>query len=112
MNFAKKIAGGLNEAELISIPKIITQDRIDASASKIGLVFPVYAWGMPRIVAEFIKKLKLDKEQYVFAVAVNAGNPGCTLKKLKKILNRKGSQLNAGFAIKEASYALLSKKIP
>lgn len=111
LNIARQIAAGLGEVELVSIPKVIN-NLIDASAPKIGLVFPVYAWGMPRIVADFLKKIKLDKEQYIFAIAVSAGTPGGTLKKLKRTLNRKGSQLNAGFAIKEASYALLSKKNP
>lgn len=109
LNIARQIAAGLDEVKLVSIPKVIN-DLIDTSAPKIGLVFPVYAWGMPRIVADFLKKIKLDKEQYIFAVAVSAGTPGDTLNKLKRTLNRKGSQLNAGFAIKEASYAL--EKLP
>lgn len=108
LNYAKKIATELSDAELVSIPKVL-KDPIDESAPRIGLIFPVYAWGMPRIVDDFLKKLQLHKGQYIFAVAVSAGTPGETLKKLKKILRSKGSDLNAGFAIKEASYALLSK---
>lgn len=108
LNIARKIANGLGETELVPIPKVMN-DRIYESAPKIGLVFPVYAWGMPRIVADFIKKLKLHKEQYIFAVAVSAGNPGGTLVQLKKILRRKGVNLNAGFVVKEANYSILNK---
>ncbi len=88
----------------------VMKDRIDASAPRIGLIFPVYAWGMPRIVSDFLKKLELQKGQYIFAIAVNAGNPGGTLKQLEKNLRRKGVKLNAGFAVKEANYTLLSEK--
>lgn len=111
LNMAKKIATSLGETELISIPKVIN-DQIDASTPKIGLIFPVYAWGLPRIVADFVKKLKIDKEQYIFAVAVSGGTPGGTLKELKKVLRRKGADLNAGFAVKEPGHALLSKEQP
>ncbi|HEY8344135.1 MAG TPA: EFR1 family ferrodoxin [Bacillota bacterium] len=104
---AKKIAAGIGEAELISIPQKL-KASIDTSGAKIGLVFPVYAWGMPRIVSDFLKKLTLHKEQYIFAVATNAGTPGGTLKQLEKRLRRKGAHLNAGFAVREANFTALS----
>lgn len=109
LNVARKIAAGLGDTELISIPDAIGK-QIDATALRIGLIFPVYAWGMPRIVTDFLKRLVLHKGQYIFAVAVNAGNPGGTLKQLRKTLRRKSIQLNAGFAVREANYTLLSEK--
>lgn len=109
LNVARKIAAGLGETELISIPKAMG-DQVDASTPRIGLIFPVYAWGMPRIVSDFLKRLELHKGQYIFAIAVNAGCPGGTLKQLSKILRRQGVQLNAGFTVSEANYTLLSSK--
>jgi flavodoxin len=58
---ARNIAMELGETELISIPKV-SGNCVTATAPRIGLVFPVYAWGLPRIVADFIKELKLDKD--------------------------------------------------
>ncbi len=102
---ARSIAAGVGEAELVAIPKVITS-RIDTTAPKIGLVFPVYAWGLPRIVVDFVKQLKLNKEQYVFAVATCGGTPAGTLFQLQKLLKPNGADLDAGFVVKETSGSL------
>ena len=100
MAATRSIAAGLGEAELISIPTVMA-GRINAAAPKIGLVFPVYAWGLPRIVADFVKKLKLNKEQYVFAVATSGGTPAGTLRQLQKMLQQSGADWAAGFVVKK-----------
>jgi ferredoxin len=102
---ARSIASGIGETELVAIPKVIN-GKIDTTANKIGLIFPVYAWGMPRIVVDFVKQLKLNKEQYVFAVATCGGTPAGTLLQLKKLLKRNGADLNAGFIVRETSGSL------
>lgn len=107
LNAARQIAAGLGDTELVAIPKALGE-QVDATAPRIGLVFPVYAWGLPRIVGDFLKKLVFHQGQYLFAVAVNAGCPGGTLKQLSKILRRQGARLNAGFVVREANYTLLS----
>ena len=35
----------------------------------IGFVFPVYFWGLPRVVKQFIEKLDMLKGTYIFAIA-------------------------------------------
>jgi len=106
---ARQIADRLGRAELISIPAAIGQTGadtpIDASASVIGLVFPVYGWGMPRIVAEFVETLRLSRKQYVFAVATCGGTAATTLPQLQKQLRQKGTNLDAGFTVREGSVA-------
>ncbi len=97
---ARTIAGKLGETEIISIPKVI-KGQINTDSESVGIIFPVYAWGLPRIVAEFTEKLKLNKNQYVFAIATCIEMPGATLGQLNKILNKNGSHLNAGFLIRE-----------
>ena len=67
---------------------------------RIGLVFPVYAWGMPRMVADFARCLKLRRDQYVFAVTTCAGLQGNTLVQLNRRLRANGSRLDAGFAVR------------
>ena len=41
---ARSIAAGLGETQLVSIPKI-KYDQIDVTTQRIGIIFPVYAWG-------------------------------------------------------------------
>jgi flavodoxin/ferredoxin len=102
---ARSIAAGVGEAELVSIPAVIA-GKIDVDAPKIGLVFPVYAWGLPRIVTDFIKKLKFDKNQYIFAVATCGGTPAGALIQAHKMLKQTGAGLNAGFVVREISGSL------
>jgi ferredoxin len=61
-------------------------------------VFPVYAFGPPRIVAEFFEKVPASANTYLFAVATNGGMPGRTFHFIRQILNRRGLSLAAGWA--------------
>ncbi|MBI5680424.1 MAG: 4Fe-4S dicluster domain-containing protein [Methanobacterium sp.] len=104
---ARDIANEIGETELISIPAVIN-GKIMADTPSIGLIFPVYMWGMPNMVVNFVDKLNIMKDQYVFAVATCAGQPGETLVQLQKLLQGKGSDLHAGFAVKEAPNTIQS----
>ena len=66
---------------------------------RVGLVFPVFAWGMPRMVAEFARSFRPKPGQYVFAVATCAGTPGKTLVQLDRVLRSNGAALDAGFVV-------------
>ena len=101
LSVARNISNELGDTELISISKVINEN-INLDAPKIGIVFPVYIWGMPKIVVDFVQKLKISKDQYVFAVATCAGQPGETLIQLQNLLQKGGTDLHAGFAVKEA----------
>lgn len=99
---AQDLANALGDAQLLSIPKVLNEN-IDTKADKIGFIFPVYMWGIPSMVVEFVEKLYLDPDQYIFAVATCAGQPGETLVQLQNLLETKGINLNAGFAVREAA---------
>lgn len=103
---ARKIANGLGETELVSIPKVF-HEKVDVKASKLGFVFPVYGWGLPPMVVNFVKSLKLEKSQYIFAVATCGGTPGRTLLQLRTILKKAGADLDAGFVVKEGANTLM-----
>lgn len=85
------------------------QETIETSSDRIGLVFPVFAWGLPRIVSDFVNKLTVSKKQYIFAVATCVAIPGNTLKKLKKALRQKGADLNAGFTVRANRSSLMNR---
>jgi ferredoxin/flavodoxin len=96
---AKNLGEKLGDAEVISIPKAI-KEGINISGEKIGIVFPVYCWGVPRIIKTFVEKLPNIKDNYVFAVCNGGGFPGGTLKQLAQLLNKKGISIKAGFTLK------------
>lgn len=103
---ARDIGNKLDESELISIPAVMN-GHVDVANSNLGFIFPVYGWGVPRIVVEFIKGLKLENRQYIFAVATCGGTPGRTLIQLRILLRKAGADLNAGFVTKEGANTIM-----
>ncbi|UCF10270.1 MAG: EFR1 family ferrodoxin [Candidatus Bipolaricaulota bacterium] len=96
---ARTLAEGLGAAQVLPMAKHLRDVSI-ADAACVGLVTPVYAWGPPRMVNEFISGLKTRKDQYVFAVANCGGNLAATLKILRRRLRAAGSHLDAGFGVR------------
>lgn len=95
---ARDIAEKLGGTELIPIAKAI-KGSPSVGAERIGIIFPVYIWGYPLIVGEFIKKLKLAKDKYVFAVDTCGGWPGATLLLIQNLIEKQGGILSAGFSV-------------
>jgi ferredoxin/flavodoxin len=67
----------------------------------IGFVFPIYAWNAPKMVLDFISKLKLNNygANYTFAISTCEANIGLTMQNLKGTLNSKGLELDSAFSI-------------
>ena len=95
---ARELAKELGETAVIPISEAIKGD-ISLNAERIGIVFPVYMFGLPLMVAEFVKKLKCPTQAYVFAVATYGGLLAATLIQMKKLLARNNITLAAGFNI-------------
>jgi Pyruvate/2-oxoacid:ferredoxin oxidoreductase delta subunit/flavodoxin len=110
LSAARDIADEIGDAKLISIPEVFDRN-FETEASNVGFIFPVYMWGIPHMVLEFIRKLKFSKDSYIFAVATCAGQPGETLIQLQKLLQEKDKDLNAGFAVKEAANTIQKNNI-
>ncbi len=94
-----------DETEVFSMVRALNGE-IDLSADRIGLVFPVYMWGLPLIVSEFVKKLgaaggswRNEPDKYIFAVATHGGFPGGALKMLHRSMAKTGVTLDAAFAV-------------
>lgn len=99
LQIARDLAGKLGETSVESIAKV-NPDKIEYPIDRLGIVFPCYFGALPPIVAEFVRKLKVSKIEYIFAVSTNNGMSGGTLYIIRKILRRLGKDLDAGFSIK------------
>jgi flavodoxin/ferredoxin len=108
---AQRIADELGDTHLISIP-IAVQNGLDTTAPRLGLVFPVYVWGLPRMVADFVRRLKPRNAQYVFAVTSCGGTAGGTLLQLQRMLRRNGANLDAGFVVRGANNTPMTSDDP
>lgn len=79
---ANKIAEKIGDkaydiSSLKEIPEVCNEKQI-------GLIFPIYAWGIPEPMAIFAKQLK-KIEAFTFGVCTCGANAGIALKKLSKI---------------------------
>ena len=82
---ARQLAGHLNEpVDLISLGT--SYSLPDANCDRIGLVFPVHMWGLPRRVVDFIQQLQPHSPCFYFALALNAGQVAGTLLQLQQQL--------------------------
>jgi ferredoxin len=95
---ARDLASALPEAQIFSIPRAI-HGRPDLDADNIGLIFPVFYCGLPRIVSDFIKKLDPGKIKYLFVVCNYGGFAGSTLQETREQLQAAGIRMNAAYQI-------------
>jgi ferredoxin len=79
LHIAKTIGG-----ELVSIPKIIRERNYSFTDDKIGIVFPIFACGVPHFIKDFLQKVQLNSE-YIFAIMSYGMYAGATTDNLKKI---------------------------
>lgn len=99
LKLARDVAASLGDCELVSIATAMDADTITSSSERIGFVFPVFAWGLPRMVSDFVDRVVLPGARYVFAISTCVAIPGNTLGELGKRLRNKGLRLHAGFAV-------------
>jgi len=93
---ARQIASKLGDTEIIAAGQALKNDA-PIHGQRIGLIFPVYMYRVPHLMARLIKKIK--QAEYVFAVANNAGDAGRALAQTRKILKMNQLKLNAGIQI-------------
>ncbi len=102
---ARQLALELKDATLQFIS--LVPKEIRPEADRVGIIFPVHIWGLPSRVIQFTHQLQVEHDKYVFALAVNAGQPAATLLQLQKLLSKRGRTLAAGW-----SFVLPSNYIP
>lgn len=100
--------GSLTEEEVCFIPSAdpYTQSFDPNKEKSIGFVFPVYAWGVPPIVLDFIEKLPestvvsmVENSAYIWCVATCGDETGMAVEMLKKALYKRGLTLSASWSI-------------
>ncbi len=84
LHVAKSLGG-----ELLSIPKLDKEGIYDFTDDKIGIVFPLHAWGVPSYVVDFLKKVTFNCD-YFFAVTTYGIYSGAVAKHLTDIGRESG----------------------
>ncbi len=94
---ARALGEALGETELLPIAR--TDPAALPKAERIGFVFPVYAFGPPRQVADFIAKASLSDASYLFAVMTYGSDPGSCGSITRRMFRRRGATLDAAFGV-------------
>lgn len=76
-----------------------------APGERLGFVFPVYFWGLPSIVEDFLKKLTVRKRKdeaapYVYGVVTYGTSIGGAYAELRRALRKRGIGLDARFCVR------------
>jgi len=96
---AKDIARGLPDTQIIQISLANMPKNGTVYSGNVGIVFPVYYFGLPHMVRTFVRGLHVEKDTYVFGVATYGGMVGVAFDLLGKDLAKKGIKLSATFAV-------------
>lgn len=72
---AKKISNSFNNCKVISMVNAIKSEDFDLRDEKcIGFIYPIHCGSLPVVVREFISKVEISDDAYVFCVAVTGGS--------------------------------------
>lgn len=102
---ARKIAELLGDTELIAIADLQRGEDVDfGDAERVGIFHPVYCFGIPNLVAQFIGRIKkLSKkggdQPYLFSVCTSGGMMGSAHLIMEQYLAKRNYKLNAYFHI-------------
>lgn len=99
LHVAKKICEIRGNTELIEINNKNCKGFTIEDADRIGFALPVYLFGSPIIVDEFIENLIINNHKYLYVVFTHGGAPYSAVKNFSKKLKKGGFVLNAGYEV-------------
>lgn len=96
LQIAQDIAEKLENTEITKIAEY-TGEKIECDT--LGIVFPVYSWGIPLIIRRFLDALQVSANTYIYAVTNFNCVPGKALDQCKERLEGRNLSLSAGYLI-------------
>jgi ferredoxin len=99
---ARALAGRMGQVRVRPMKQCMGV-QLAADTLSVGMVFPVYIYGLPRPVVEFVRALSGGRGTHYFAVATNGGQPGRSLAMLARLLDSRGMRLCAGYSLEMPS---------
>lgn len=98
---ARDLADYLGDATVLPMADLVVKGKeIRHKDGRIGLVFPTYCWGIPRLVRQFVDLLRPDAGVLVFSVVTCGGSIGGANAQLDRQLRGLGMSLYCGFSVR------------
>ena len=97
---AQHLAKALGE-EALPIARVMErhEEYVPGEDGAVGFVFPVYAWGPPTIVLQFIEQLRMTRPGYLYFVCTCGDDVGKTADIFCKAIRAKGWTCQAGYSV-------------
>lgn len=95
---ARQIAERLDD-ELVSMTDKIDRTYTLKENERVGFVFPVYAWGPPTCVIDFISRVRIEKPTYLYFICTCGDDTGKTGEVFSKAISKRGWKCMAGYSI-------------
>jgi flavodoxin len=99
LKVARELAEQIPDCELLRIHKKSLSEIDNSPDGRIGFVFPVYYYGIPKLMEQFIKGLNMKPSNYVFAIITCGGSAGSAMKQTDRLIAAKGIKLSASYSI-------------
>lgn len=99
LKIAQDLQNELGDTKLIQICRTNMALNAYEDAEAVGIVFPVYARGLPHMVRDFAETLQIANAKYIFAVANYGTYTALPFVQLNNILSSKGAGLSAAFGV-------------
>ncbi len=99
---AEQLATHIDETAVPLAPLAYSDEEVCLSSyASVGIVCPVYSWGLPVPVVEFVRRLSHcgDKQPYIWCVMTCGDETGFAHRMMKSALARKGYNLNAVWSV-------------
>ena len=96
---AMRIGELMGGAELVNV-RTAPEDASAKDADVIGFVCPVYEWDIPGAFREFIRKLEINPNAYIFMAATYIFILGKSFETVESLLKEKGAHLSYGRALR------------
>lgn len=97
---AREMARLIHDDNIVFIPKANPKEITVPEGETLGIVCPIYAWDIPRLVMEFIQQIEFtERPSYVWFVCTCGDNTGLAHITLDKILKKKGIALDSAFSV-------------
>ncbi|MEI6101514.1 MAG: EFR1 family ferrodoxin, partial [Eubacteriales bacterium] len=87
------------DAKCIPIAQFQAMDNIETEQS-IGIVFPLYDFKAPKMIEQFLSKIKDLNTKYIFAVSTYGITPLKAMKSFDTLITSHGGKLAAGYTVK------------
>jgi ferredoxin/flavodoxin len=99
LNVAIRLQEKIENCEILSIPRVFEENRLNYEAARIGFIFPVFFTDAPNIVKEFLKNINISGNPYLFAIATCGGEVGKTFRTINKLFDKQNRKLHFEFSL-------------